>query len=143
MIYPLAFTARAALAVDIEQHAARGKGDADRLCMLEGHHIKHLETEWLTLTPPELAELATQADAGVSAGFVQRYENAAGATVLAVTYWQITPDATEPDIAPEPEPQPEPDHTDDLYFRSGRTKKRRSGKKPDPNQMDLFGAPKD
>ena len=30
------------------------------------------------------------------------------------------------------------DHTDDLYFKSGRTKKSRK-RVVDPNQMDLFG----
>ena len=135
-LYPLAFTAREALAG--ADHSARSKTDANRLCTLSDHHIGGLETEWLTLADAEAAELEAQADAGVSAGFVQRYEDAKGATVLAITYWKITPD-NAPTPAPEPETVPEADHTDDLYFRAGRTKKRRKARKIDPNQMDLFG----
>jgi len=134
-LYPLAFDARAALAG--AEHAARSKSDAQRLCAIAGHHISHLETEWLTLTAPEIAKLDSAAEEGVSAGFVQRYENAEGATVLAVAYWKILPDSKTPE-PPEPAP-PEADHTDDLYFRAGRTKKRRRRRKIDPNQLDLFG----
>ncbi len=137
-LYPLAPDARAALAAP--DLAARSKADAVRLCPSGEHHIKRLETEWLTLAPDAFADLEAQADAGVSAGFVQRYENAQGAVVLAVTYWKLISDtAPEPEAPPAPKPEPEPDHTDDLYFRAGRTKKRRRRKKPDPNQLDLFG----
>lgn len=143
-LYPLAFTARQALAGS--EHGARSKADASRLCPHEGHHISELETEWLTLAEDESADLEPLAEAGVTAGFVQRYEDAKGATVLAVSYWKIVPDNApetaaepEPDPAPETNAAPEPDHTDDLYFRAGRTKKRRKARKVDPNQMDLFG----
>jgi len=141
-LYPLALDARAALTVP--EPAARSKADAVRLYTLAGHSIKRLETEWLTLSVEESASLEAQADAGVSAGFVQRYENAQGDTVLAVTYWKLVSNmAPEPDppVEPEAKAEPEPDHTDDLYFRVGRTKKRRRRKKPDPNQLDLFGEP--
>lgn len=137
-LYPLAFSAREALAG--ADHSARSKADADRLCAVDEHYIGGLETEWITLADAEISELETQVDAGVSAGFVQRYEDAKGAAVLAVTYWKITPDsAPAPAPVPEPETAPKADHTDDLYFRAGRTKKRRKDRKPDPNQMDLFG----
>ena len=64
--------------------------------------------------------------------------------MIAVSYWQpvVTIEA-EPE--PEPEPSPEPvgeDHADDLYFRHGRTKKKKP-ERVDPNQLDLFGAPKE
>ncbi|MEO9968982.1 MAG: hypothetical protein ABJG15_03975 [Hyphomonadaceae bacterium] len=142
-LYPLAFTGREAL--DGVDHAARSKADAQRLCTLDGHHIKGLETEWLTLEPSEISELDPKAAAGFSAGFVQRYENAQGATVLAITYWNIAPieqpSETPPEVQAQSADEPaEQDHTDDLYFRQGRTKPRRR-KKPDPNQMDLFRKP--
>ena len=142
-LYPLAFTGRVAF-VGVD-HAARSKADAQRLCTLDGHHIHGLETEWLTLEPSEMAELEPKAAAGFSAGFVQRYENAQGARVLAVTYWKIAPikDTSEtlPEVQAHATDEPaEQDHTDDLYFRQGRTKPRRR-KKPDPNQMDLFRKP--
>jgi hypothetical protein len=140
-LYPLAENARAALVTP--EPAARSQADAMRLCPPGGYAVARLETEWLTLSADERADLAVPADTGVSAGFVQRYENAQGATVLAVTYWKLVSEkvpAREDPAAPELIADPEPDHTDDLYFRVGRTKKRRR-KKPNPNQLDLFGTP--
>lgn len=138
-LFPLALAGRDALVG--AEHAARSKADAERLCTLADRHVGGLETEWLTLTPAELAEVETEAEAGVSAGFVQRYENADGAAVLAITYWRIVPTGNPSELAQELPPEPaRQDHTDDLYFRQGRTKKRRR-KKVDPNQMDLFGKP--
>ncbi len=143
LLYPIAQSARAALAAP--EPAARSKADAVRLCPLTDHHIKRLETEWLTLSPQERDSLDALADAGVSAGFVQRYENAQGDLVLAVSYWKMLSDkGAEDGGSPvlKAEAEPKLDHTDDLYFRAGRTKKRRR-KKLDPNQLDLFGKPEE
>lgn len=143
-LYPLAENAHAALVTP--EPAARSKADAMRLCTFVGRRIKRLESEWLTLSADEADALEAQANTGVSAGFVQRYENAQGATVLAVTYWKLVSEKAPDQVVPaasEPTAGPEPDHTDDLYFRVGRTKKSRRRKKSDPNQLDLFGGPKE
>ncbi|MEL6324166.1 MAG: hypothetical protein AAFQ84_08055, partial [Pseudomonadota bacterium] len=80
-----------------------------------------------------------RADEGVGDGFVQRYEDQAGAPVLAVTYWKLA----DGEVVRPPAPVPElertvEDTTDDLYFKAGRTRKRRK-RKIDPRQLDLFG----
>jgi len=107
--------------------------------------VTQLETEWLSLSAQEAEAMKAAADAGPGGGFVQSYEDADGATVLAVTYWKLAGPGNVPEAEPEREVEPPPveDHTDDLYFRFGRTKKRGPRKKKvDPNQMDLFGGQK-
>ena len=90
-------------------------------------------------------ERIEQAEQNPGHGFVQNYEDGSGNTVLAVTYWKLakTPKKSKPKARPIPEPDPnQEDHTDDLYFKSGRTKKGRRKTFVDPNQMDLFGEKK-
>jgi hypothetical protein len=51
------------------------------------------------------------------------------------------PSQTPPPAIPSATARDKSDHTDDLYFRRGRTKSKR--RKPvDPNQLDLFGPQK-
>ena len=141
-LYPLAKSARAVL--DAPLGAALTRAEAERLA--QDMVVTQLETEWLNLNAKEAEAMKAAADAGPGVGFVQSYEDADGATVLAVTYWKLA-DANAQDVLQVPEPAkaatppPEEDHTDDLYFRFGRTRKRGSRKKVDPNQMDLFGKP--
>jgi len=153
-LYPLAISARAALGTPIG--AALSRAEAERLApLIDGNlPVVRLETEWLTPDAQEIETLMSEADAGPGNGFVQYYENADGAPILAVTYWKIidpnaveepapsTPTKADPEVVDAASSPPEEDHTDDLYFRSGRTKKRGSRKKIDPNQMDLFGGGK-
>lgn len=147
--YPLAESAEDALTPDYP--AARTRAEAER--QANGREIVSLETEWLNVSDADAENMLARADATMGMGFVQRYEDAGGAPVLAVTYWKLgtelsskspaKPARKAPETVSESESQKE-DHTDDLYFRSGRTKPRR-GRKPkiDPNQMDLFSAPDD
>ncbi|MCR9270832.1 MAG: hypothetical protein NXH72_12650 [Hyphomonadaceae bacterium] len=137
--YPLGKTARDAL--KNAQHAARTRYEAEDLA--EDVAISALETEWLTPAAKDLAKILEQAEANPGHGFVQHYEDASGNTVLAVTYWKLTKATKKPKPKPKPIPEPDPnadDHTDDLYFKSGRTKKTRRKRFVDPNQMDLFGS---
>lgn len=140
--YPLARTAVDAL--DAADHAARTRHEAERLAG-EGVQIVSLETEWLTVAAADAERLMLQADSGVGDGFVQRYEDASGAPVLAVTYWKTAPQSKpakqQGSARKVVAAKPSEDHTDDLYFRSGRTKARRRKRKVDPRQMDLFGDP--
>ena len=105
-----------------------------------------LETEWLTLDTDEAEALLDKAEAAAGAGFVQRYADASGSTVLAVTYWKLAASKTGKPLekpAPEKPAEKKADDTDDLYFRSGRTKTkpRKRSPKIDPRQLDLFSAP--
>lgn len=138
--YPLGKTARDALKT--AKAAARTRYEAEDLA--EGVAIASLETEWLTPAAKDLPKLLEQVESNPGQGFVQNYEDGSGNTVLAVTYWKLA--KTPKQSKPKPKPAPEAaqgDHTDDLYFKSGRTKKSRRKRAVDPNQMDLFGAPKD
>lgn len=142
-LYPLAETAAEAL--DPARPAARTRFDAERLA--NGTPVEALHTDWIAAA--DLPEDATPAalSAARGAGFVQVYEDEAGAPVYAVTYWKLTGPVGE---APKPEPKPKPaprdkpaapreDHTDDLYFREGRTRPpRRRRRYVDPRQLDLF-----
>ncbi|MEO1101942.1 MAG: hypothetical protein AAFW65_08865 [Pseudomonadota bacterium] len=140
-LYPLAASAAEALASP--EPAARTRHEAEALA---GEvTIGALETEWISPgdDTPEISDDA--AEAGVGAGFVQRYEDAAGAPVYAVTYWKLETaskkkKASRPAKAPAKKAE---DDTDELYFRSGRTKprKKRRGPKIDPRQLDLFPGP--
>ena len=137
--YPIGKTARDAL--KNAQAAARTRYEAEDL--VDDVAISALETEWLTPSAKDLPKVLEQADANPGHGFVQHYEDADGNTVLAVTYWKLAKTLKKPKPKPEPIKPPateEEDHTDDLYFKSGRTKKARRKRFVDPNQMDLFGA---
>ncbi len=132
--YPLGRTARDAL--QNAKQAARTRYEAEALA--EDAAIASLETEWLTPSENDLPKFLDQAESNPGHGFVQNYEDGSGNTVLAVTYWKLAK-ATR-----KPKPKPklvvrDGDHTDDLYFKSGRTKKSRRKRYVDPNQMDLFG----
>ncbi len=100
-----------------------------------------LVSDWLRPSPAEAVEIQRKADAGISRGFVQVYEDAKGRPVIAVTYWK--PGAEK--VAPAPRTRPEPesvtpeDHTDDLYFTKADAKAKRKRKAIDPNQLDMFG----
>lgn len=141
--YPLGKTATDAL--KNAQAAALTRYEAEDLA--DGRAIAALETEWLTPAADDLAAILKQVEANPGHGFVQNYEDASGNTVLAVTYWKLARAKTKPKAKATPSPEPDPeaasvDHTDDLYFKSDRTKKSRK-QAIDPNQMDLFNASKD
>ena len=143
-LYPIAETAEDAL--ERATLAALTRYDAEALA--EGHNILKLETEWITPASDDVVGIMEAADAGPGKGFVQRYEDEKGAPVLAVTYWKLGDIAAKP-AKPKPppsKPSTDEDHTDDLYFRHGRTKpSKRGGRKKfiDPRQMDMFSAPAD
>ena len=137
--YPLGKTARDALAK--AEQSARTRYEAEDL-VAETHEVLALETEWLTPKAKQLQTWLDQADANPAQGFVQRYEDADGQPVLAVTYWKTRPKrkaVIKQFTDTPPRPETVADHTDDLYFRQGRTKTRKRPPKLDPNQMDLFG----
>lgn len=137
--YPLARNVTEAL--DPGAKAARTRADAEAIA--GGLKVESLHTEWLNLSEAD-ADVQMVANAGgIAHGFLQRYEDDKGAPVVAVTYWRLVDAAKAKKAAkaPKPEPAPEPteaDHTDDLYFRSGRTKPSRRKRWVDPRQMDLF-----
>lgn len=137
-VYPLASDARGDLEGAV--HAARTRADAERLAGEAA--VEALQTDWLTPEPGELDALLAQADRAVGDGFVQRYEDEAGNPVLAVTYWRVAENVSVKAAAPAVPRQAEPDHTDDLYFRAGRTRRRRPRQRfVDPRQLDLFTGP--
>lgn len=135
-LYPLATSATEALASP--EPAARTRYEAETLA--GEATIGGLETEWIN--PGENSD--ANAEAGVGAGFVQRYEDASGAPVYAVTYWKLeTASKKKPAKSKKAAPKKAEDDTDELYFRSGRTKppKRKRAPKIDPRQLDLFTGP--
>ena len=149
-IYPLAVSAHAAFEATT---AARTRHEAERLA--QGVPVERLETEWLTLSGPDADALHAKAEQAMGQGFVQRYEDVDGTPVLAVSYWKLsgtgagapagpaTPDtkAASQESTPEAD-APDEDHTDDLYFRSKRTRLRKPRKQAsDPRQLDLFSGP--
>lgn len=139
-LYPIAVSVEEALSPD--QPAALTRADAERLA--ERKSVLSLETEWLTVSEDEAERMLDAAAAGQGHEFIQRYENEDGSPVLAITFWRVSEtapaDPEEARLTTEPD---EVDHTDDLYFRSGRTKKRGPKKKLDPRQMDLFQSSKE
>ena len=149
LAYPLARSADDALKG--AERAARTRYDAETLA--GETPVLSLETEWLKPAGEEVDALVRQAESGEAKGFIQTYEDADGQPVLAVTYWKLgKPVAKKKTSRPAPAPKPdrpkaakkkktEEDHTDDLYFRHGRTRKARRRKYVDPRQMDLFMSP--
>jgi hypothetical protein len=140
--YPLSRNVKDALSPGAR--AARTRAEAEALA--GGLKVDSLHTEWLNLTEAE-ADAQMLANGGrLAHGFLQRYEDDKGAPVLAVTYWRLVdlpkPKKTaKPPKAAKPVPVETPaesDHTDDLYFRSGRTKPPHRKRWVDPNQLDLF-----
>lgn len=113
---------------------ARTQTEAARLS--PGVRISGLETSWLHL--PEAEALALLNSQGIDgpAGHIQRYEDTSGHVVVAVSWWKILDQKAPEPALPADTPKPGGDHTDDLYFRRGRTKTRR--RPTDPNQLDLF-----
>lgn len=136
--YPIAKSAKAAL--EAKSEPARTRYEAEALA--EGQTIAALETEWLTPAADAVEKFLALAKENPAHGFVQNYEDAKGNTVLAVTYWKLAK-LSKAKPKPKPKPKAQEDHTDDLYFRSGRTKKAKRKKFVDPNQLDMFGAPTD
>ena len=102
-----------------------------------------LVSEWLRPQPAEREDVQGKAEAGISRGFVQLYEDAKGRPVIAVTFWKPVGGAkaktrkTKP--AEETTTPTSEDHTDDLYFTKRGGKAKRKKKTGDPNQLDLFG----
>lgn len=135
--YPIAETAHAAIDGGVETARTRYEAEGK----VPGQAILCLETEWLSLTAEEAGHLREKADAGPGHGFIQYYEDGDGHPVLAVTYWKLGLQKKAPPLPDKP--VADNDHTDDLYFKSAKTKRQSKKRAPDPNQMDLFGAPKD
>lgn len=141
LTYPIASNAMDALLnpVGMERTLTAAKATAGRAVVFEN--------EWIRPGPERVEELSSAVQMAAAHGAVQVYESEKGKPVIALKYWRIL---TDEELAPKPEPEPEKpedvgakkkDHTDDLYFRKGRTKPRK--RVVDPNQMDLFVKPED
>ena len=136
-LYPIAASSDDALRPD--SPAALTRAQAEQLAGKRA--VLSLETEWRTVTVEEAEQMLAAAEAGQGHEFIQQYENADGKPVLAITYWRISETAMTPPestLKAKQEKAAEEDHTDDLYFRSGRTKPRGRRKAVDPRQMELF-----
>lgn len=139
LAYPIARSLQEAIAPGVR--TARSQSEAASLS--PGYRVEGLETGWLHLADDQAQALLGAQGADGPAGHLQRYEDTSGHTVIAVSWWLIAEPGSPPKPKPAPPPpEPEPpatgsDHTDDLYFRRGRTKTRRR-KASDPNQLDLF-----
>ncbi|MCI4644063.1 MAG: hypothetical protein MRY64_04710 [Hyphomonadaceae bacterium] len=148
-LYPLAQTALEALTED--RPAMRTRAEAERRA--GAVEVEKLQTDWLSPDDLDAETLAGRAGAALGQGFVQTYEDEQGRPVYAVTYWKLAQPLDSAPPAPPPEPAKKPakakpakpkgegDHTDDLYFRGGRTRKRKRRVYVDPRQMDLFVTP--
>jgi len=135
--FPIASNAREALD---RERGARTIAEARQLA--QGPVT--LVSDWLRPEPAEREEIQSKADAGVSRGFVQLYEDAKGRPVIAVTYWK--PDSAVGSAKPVRQAKPKPeavepaeDHTDDLYFTKRGVAPKKRKRSPDPNQLDMFG----
>lgn len=150
LAYPLALTAADAL--NGTCGAARTRYQAEAIA--GETPVLALETEWVKPGADELPALLKQAESGEAKGFIQTYEDGDGTPVLAVTYWKLGKTPSQAKASPKPEGKPkepetrktsgktlEVDHTDDLYFRHGRTRPSRRKKQVDPRQLDLFMSP--
>ncbi|MFN7055704.1 hypothetical protein [Hyphomonas sp.] len=138
LAYPIARTLEEAIKPGVK--SARSLREA--AAVTGGLKVDGLETSWLHLPPEEADALFRAISAEGPAGHLQRYEDTSGHTVLAVSWWKLAdPSAPAKPLSPASKPAParaaEGDHTDDLYFRRGRTKTRRR-RPADPNQLDLF-----
>lgn len=141
LAYPIARTLEDAIAPGAR--TARTLREASNLS--PGFVIEGLETGWLHLTEEAALALLGAQGADGPAGHLQRYEDTSGHIVVAVSWWKLTdPKASKPRkrAAAAPAKAGTADHTDDLYFRQGRTKPKRA-KAPDPNQLDFFRPAKD
>lgn len=134
--YPIAKSAKAAL--ESTGEPARTRYEAEALA--QGRMVASLETEWLTPASDDVAAIMELVKTNPAHGFVQHYEDATGNIVLAVTFWKLAKLST---AKPKPAPvqKARGDHTDDLYFRSGRTKPSKRKRFIDPDQLDMFGQP--
>ena len=144
LAYPIADTAH--LALESDGPLARTRREATTAASANAT----LETEWIRLPAADFAEAKPHVERARNNGYVQVYEGERDITILAVTYWK--PDRKTP-LAPSKPPAKKrsrssvsegegtalQDHADDLYFRHGRTRKRRRAE--DPNQLDLFTRP--
>ncbi|HPE49824.1 MAG TPA: hypothetical protein PLR76_15580 [Hyphomonas sp.] len=142
--YPLGQTLQDALKP--EAKAARTIAEAEALA--NGFRVAELAIDWVNVTESE-AEAMLAAGTGDAHGHLQRYEDETGHPVIAVSWWRLETAKAAPKRkakAKKPEPEPAeaeaPDHTDDLYFRRGRTKPSRR-RYVDPRQLDLFRQSKD
>jgi len=142
LAYPIALSLEEAIAPGVR--TARTLSEA--VGFSPGFRVEGLETGWLHLPEDQARALLSSQGADGPAGHIQQYEDTSGHIVIAVSWWLIADPKSPPRLKPaltapaEPEtPASETgsDHTDDLYFRRGRTKTKR--RKPvDPNQLDLF-----
>ena len=137
--YPLGKTIDAALSKVAP--AARTRAEAEALA--GNLKVVALATDWLTVSAEAAEAMFAPSDA-LAHGHLQRYEDEKGNPVIAVTWWKLeAADAAPKKAAAKAKPKAEEapaeaaDHTDDLYFRRGRT--RPSRRRPvDPRQLDLF-----
>jgi hypothetical protein len=136
LAYPVARSLEEALKPG--RPAARSRQEA--LALAGGLALEGLETSWVHLPPHEAEALFRAAGAEGAAGHLQRYEDTSGHVVIAVSWWRLVDPAAARPAAPAASAGG--DHTDDLYFRTGRTKPKRA-RKTDPRQLDLFGARED
>lgn len=144
--YPIAKNAKDALVQGVK--AARTRAEAEHFT--PEHVIDSLQTDWLPMTKAKLDAILSRPGDETGKGFLQQYEDEKGKPVLAVTYWKLGKKKPKrksgnekAPLKPLKRPDIKPgDHTDDLYFRRGRTKPGRR-KYVDPNQMDLFGSSDD
>ena len=135
--YPLGKTLDAALARVAP--AARTRPEAEALA--GDLKVVELAIDFLEVSE-DAAEAMFAAATGAAHGHLQRYEDDKGHPVVAITWWKLAAEGEAPKKAAAPKKAPEPapeaaDHTDDLYFRRGRTKPSRR-RYVDPRQMDLF-----
>ena len=140
--YPLGKTLDAALSKVAP--AARTLAEAEALAAtLDGNlKVAELATDWLTVSVEAADAMFAPSDA-LAHGHLQRYEDDKGNPVVAVTWWKLAVPGVVKEKPAKPAPKAETkaaepaDHTDDLYFRRGRTKPSRR-RYVDPRQLDLF-----
>mgnify|MGYP000067462045 FL=1 len=140
--YPLGKTLDAALSKVAP--AARTLAEAEALAKtLDGELIvAELATDWLTVSNEAAEAMFAPSDA-LAHGHLQRYEDDKGNPVVAVTWWKLAAPGQAKEAPAKPSKKEETkaaepaDHTDDLYFRRGRTKPSRR-RYVDPRQLDLF-----
>ena len=140
--YPLGKSLDAALSKVAP--AARTLAEAEALAKtLDGElKVAELATDWLTVSEEAADAMFAPSDA-LAHGHLQRYEDDKGNPVVAVTWWKLAAPGQAKEAPAKPSKKEETkaaepaDHTDDLYFRRGRTKPSRR-RYVDPRQLDLF-----